>query len=955
MNYFLKSILLFLLFSWTLSAQDNSKIEEQISYHFNDAKTKSQFDKKAAYKSFEIADSMAAEIKGYEWQLYILSFYISLSDTHYDLSISHDILKRINGILELDSVKNNVNLYNPYKSDYLLNMGNYFYKLKEYEKAKGYFLKLHSQYSIAYDAEASIDNIKDLVRINNFLGSLYKHTGKYELAEQYFQKNISLINQNVHLADQKEAFLTNVNQLLAQLYVQLNQYEKANPIFISGIDTYKRFYHRNKKFKNNLINIYQRTTLNFMKQDSLKKALFYLDESQKYLIENDPFHKESLLLYGDIYAGLGKNQLASENFAKALEVISNYRHQKPHEDIAKVYGKIAEFYLNQGAYQKGIIEIQKALNTAEGSTTFNHFRNNPIPDQVFSKTQLLHLLHVKLQLLDGLYGINKDDALLDIALATSETILTTFDLLQREFESKVDKQFLAEIAYPVFHQMIATVYKAFQNKSSEKTLELAINISEKNKDFMLLEALRGAQASRYATIPNSILDKEQQFRAIITKHEKEIFEKNDPKSTFSETLFTLKQEYYNFLDSIKVSHPKYHNLKYETRTLDLNLIREKVLKSGETLISFTVTSEHLYAIVINDTKEKFIQLPFTNQDKELIRDFYKLISKPSLQQKQDEIRKISSSLFSKILEEPLRKMDSDNLIIIADDILHYLPFDLLRKNGNLLLQTNAISYGNTINTLIELHQKPNSKSEEILAFAPSFNEQKQVNEERKFGKLLYNEDEVAKIGTHFNTSVYSDEFASLENFKTLSTSSSVVHLATHASANDQFPDYSNLAFTQKIDSTESYLLYVKDLYNIQMNTDMVVLSACQTGIGKLRKGQGMMSLSKGFHYAGAKSLVSSLWKVNDRSTVKLMDYFYESLSKGKSKKMALRDAKLKYLENTDDNLLKHPYYWASFTVSGDASPLQVSHAIWWYLLLVLPIILLAFYFLKRKKARALLP
>ena len=91
----------------------------------------------------------------------------------------------------------------------------------------------------------------------------------------------------------------------------------------------------------------------------------------------------------------------------------------------------------------------------------------------------------------------------------------------------------------------------------------------------------------------------------------------------------------------------------------------------------------------------------------------------------------------------------------------------------------------------------------------------------------------------------------------------------------------------------------------------------------------MLSLSKGFYYAGAKSLVNTLWKINDKSTVKLMEYFYQGLSEGNTKPEALRKAKLKYLETTDDDLLKHPYYWAAFVVSGDTTPIAANQDHWW--------------------------
>lgn len=945
MKHFVKFLLLVFLLMGRLSAQDNSEIDALISHYFDKGYDKLFIDKEGAYHNFKIADSLASKAKSYEWQLYILSYFVYASDYHYDLTTSRAILDRTKNVLELDTVKNNLEDYESYKSSYLLNIGNYFYKLKEFEKAKGYFLKLHSQYRRNYLSEPSLESTTDLFSVNNFLGGVFKHTGKYELSEQYYRQNISLIDQNVHLANDKEAYLTNVNQLLAQLYGHTNNFVKANALLTSGIDTYERYYKKDKKFKNNLLNVYQRTTLNFIKQDSLKKALLYLDRSQKYLLPNDPFYKDALLLYGNIHLGLGEDNMATKSYTKALKAFSKYRQRKPHQDIAKVHGKIAELHLKQGGFQEGIKEIQKALASAGRNIELNHIARNPNPIDVFSKIQLLNLLDIKLQLLEGVFTTKKDVAFLDMALATCHDILQTFDLLKKEFASKIDKQFLAETAYPVFHRMLEIAYKANIINPSNKTLQLAIDISEKNKDFLLLEVLRGAQATIYANVPNTVFDRETQLRAKITHLEKEHFNTTENDNTFSDELFNLKQEYYNFLDTIKSKYPKYHGLKYETKTVDLRTIREKIVSNGETLISFTVTVDNLYAIIINDTKEEFLKLPFSAYDREMIGDFYKQISSSTLKATGHTISEMGTALYEKILKKPLQQFDSEDLIIIPDDMLHYVPFDLLRNNDGILLKTHAISYGNAINTLIELNNKPKTKSEEVLAFAPSFGDASISTKEREFGQLLFNDDEVAKISTYFNTNIFTDERATLENFKALSTKSGIVHLATHASANDEFPDYSYLAFSEK---QEDHVLYIKDLYDTSLNAELVVLSACQTGIGKLQKGQGMLSLSKGFYYAGAKSLVTTLWKINDKSTVKLMDYFYEGLSEGHTKSEALRKAKLKYLDGTDDPILKHPYYWAAFTVSGDSTAISVS---WWkrssfiYGSLVI-LILLAFVFLR---------
>jgi CHAT domain-containing protein len=112
---------------------------------------------------------------------------------------------------------------------------------------------------------------------------------------------------------------------------------------------------------------------------------------------------------------------------------------------------------------------------------------------------------------------------------------------------------------------------------------------------------------------------------------------------------------------------------------------------------------------------------------------------------------------------------------------------------------------------------------------------------------------------------------------------------------------------------EDGFLQVREIYNLKLNADLVVLSACQTGRGKLEKGEGILGFPRIFFYVGAKSVVLSLWKINDKSTSVFMDYFYYYLSQGNEKIQALRNAKLKMLESK----FNHPFYWAAYILNGD--------------------------------------
>ena len=158
--------------------------------------------------------------------------------------------------------------------------------------------------------------------------------------------------------------------------------------------------------------------------------------------------------------------------------------------------------------------------------------------------------------------------------------------------------------------------------------------------------------------------------------------------------------------------------------------------------------------------------------------------------------------------------------------------------------------------------------------------------------------------------------ATKETFEKIVGDYRIVHLATHGKANDKIGDYCFLAFTEQKDSLQNELLYVRDIYNLSLNADLVVLSACETGIGELKRGEGVISLARAFAYSGAKSLITTLWSVNDKSTMQIMEGFYRQLKKGASKDAALWKAKQVYLEKSKHEQA-HPFFWSAFIPIGD--------------------------------------
>jgi CHAT domain-containing protein len=190
----------------------------------------------------------------------------------------------------------------------------------------------------------------------------------------------------------------------------------------------------------------------------------------------------------------------------------------------------------------------------------------------------------------------------------------------------------------------------------------------------------------------------------------------------------------------------------------------------------------------------------------------------------------------------------------------------------------------------------------------------------KYPRLEFSGREVEKIASFFNEGS-ADTFlrykATEENLKRNQELNKFryIHFATHGLIDENKPNLSSLVLTCGKDSGEDGYLQASEIFDLKLNADLVVLSACQTGLGKLIRGEGMVGLTRAFMYAGTPSVLVSLWSVSDMSTSVLMGEFYKNLIKNKfSKTDALRRAQLALISNEK---YAHPFYWAPFVLIGD--------------------------------------
>jgi CHAT domain-containing protein len=191
------------------------------------------------------------------------------------------------------------------------------------------------------------------------------------------------------------------------------------------------------------------------------------------------------------------------------------------------------------------------------------------------------------------------------------------------------------------------------------------------------------------------------------------------------------------------------------------------------------------------------------------------------------------------------------------------------------------------------------------------------NQGYQFLPLPYSGKEISKISEYFpieKTDIFLNGDASEYTIKQLPLEDyRVIHFACHSFLDETFPMRSALVLSLDENYKEDGFLKVREIYNFNLNTELVVLSACRTGRGKMEGSDGVLGLPRIFFYTGAKSVVSTLWGIDDKSAVDFMNYFYQGLSEGENKAQALQNAKLKMIKSK----YSHPYYWGAFILNGD--------------------------------------
>ncbi len=803
------------------------------------------------------------------------------------------------------------------------------------------------------------------------LGTAYLAIGEFEEAIDALSNSIRIREKIDSDTDTNQADLGSVYADLADCYKRKKEYPKAKEIFLKSLNLLSSFDKKNEYVNQTRYNCYYKLAEIYLELGDSKLSLQYVNKAIEIKNKGSVFDDcYSYQILGKIKLSEGENKLALSYFDKAIQSATNEADGFSNfPQIATAYTQKGNALLHISQYDDAITAFQKGLQITALDFDENDVKINPSMDQIIQKLSSLDLVTGKARAFLAKYKNNNKEE--DLYLASDHYLLATkmIDAIRQGYNTTASKHILAEKSNQIYEQAIETSDVLFQKTNDVKYLEQAFIFAESNKAITLLESMTKEMALNVSGIPDSLLGKERKLNIKLNFSEKLLAEAKAQKQNqeyvdrLEKERFDLKEKYKKLLREIEQSYPKYYQLKYAYETASVQKIQDELLDKEKALVEYFVGDQFIYSFLITKKDFKVEKIKNTPALTEMINQIKQSLSvspeSKTFTQDYQNFSKSAHGLYNLILESQLSKIDDkiDQLIIIPDGLLGFVPFDILLfktpdlENPNYspshlsyLMNRFVVSY-NYSSTLFFNTKKEEVESLNFIAFAPSFQQGKKITERTCSESDLYElkcaASEVNQINENFNGKVLEGAPSTKNYFLEQANNYNVIHLATHACVNEEN------ALLNRIHFSDDYIT-MYDLLSLKLNADLVVLSACNTGTGEIVKGEGVMSLSRGFIQSGAEATLMSLWAVDDCATSDIMISFYENLNNGETKNVALKKAKENYINSASDKAKAHPYYWAAFAQFGDAEAMTKKKNITLYYFLG-GILLVGIFFLLRKQ------
>ena len=838
-------------------------------------------------------------------------------------TVYHILLKKAMTLSQIQTIEDSI----AWRLDFVL--GNYFQNLEKYDSADLYYAQSLSK------GQFMPDSIK---------GTLFYRWGHTQRRLGDFQKAINLTEEGIRY---NMAAYGPIHTLVASGYNNLATYQRAMGLNDASGENYQKALEIRKKiygvFSNEYARVLNNASTHFLESGDLSTALKYALQTIKIFESlkqpDQRFQVASYNTLADVYSNLGDLNAAKLNFEKALSLHKKYFPDNPR--IRFYYLDLGRNALVRSSYQEALTYFHLALCTVVGHIDPDNVWEDPSRTDPNNYRSLKTLTALKANAWKGLYDLSQDTSYLNQAIRLYE--LADYFATKNRTDASYQKSRLrySEENMPVYEGCIDAYVELYIRFGSPQHLHRAFLLMEKSKSLTLLEDLLEANAFKGSDLPTHIQHEERAFQDSLANLRSAILTTPDSiREQLEHIRVRIELAYDQFKSQLEKEYPRYYQSKYAFHFQSIPEVQQ-LLNPDQELLEYFTGTEYVFLFHITKNAQHVYR---TKRPKSLNHQISNLItsltnfdiSRPiedsanstNINQYIDQAKTLYELLLGSIDFKSDRRYT-----FVPDGVLNYIPFGaLLRSKPDdptnfstypYLERHITISYNYSATLQRQMVVQSIEEKGQVLCLAPEFTDVVGLH------PLLYNEREVDEISKIMAAKKLIGGDASLIQFMQQVPNFDIFHFATHAQVDDEDSDYSYLAFSQN-DDTDRHL-YLADLYQKFIPAQLVTLSACETNRGPVQDGEGIASLAKGFSYAGAKSIVTSLWEIEDQATMSIMKYFYENLKSGMQKDEALKTAKLHYLDS-QKGPFAHPFFWSAYVPIGDMSPL-VFKGRWSYLLI----------------------
>lgn len=867
------------------------------------------------------------------------------------------------------------------------NLGDLNKAIEAYKKAEAFYLK---EFGPDYP---------NLGAVYANLGNIYGLKGDYVKYLEY-EKNAYRILKEDSLNEKLNKNLQDTKYNIADAQLKLGNANEAIKYALANIKTAPNYLKT--RLYDLIANAYQKQGNHDLVEYNYKNAIqgwiSLYGEKNSELISEYLAYSSFLMTKGDYEKSLQYSTKAGDLVLKFFSVKST-SYAEVQSNFGDYYylknletSQIEDFRTQRKKYLGDAIQYyQNAIVALVDSFDSKDPFVNPNLRNVRSDIQLVEVLKKKAlgleKMADILLSEFNKESFYRYAVASLNTLSKAVDLIHRiqiGFDSEESRLFLSQNQEATFNETMRVAYKLYEQTHKPEFLERAFEFSERSKSSNLLASVKDTKAKEFGGIPDTLIERENFLKTSIANYTSMLFEENHldkPDSQkinlYSAKIFKYNEEYSKMIESFEKNYPQYYALKYENKVAGINEIQSR-LKAKEVVIEYYIdepedseTPGNLYRFVISKDSVTFtrqnIDIHF-EKNIQSVHDF--LVSRDYLNTKKRDFANYAScaySLFDQLLRPTYNGLKGKSLTIIPHGKLSYIPFDALIstmpdttvmnfRNLTYLIKDFVINYSYSATLSERFFNNAKTGNKDLIVFSPRYNPDEiridaQTSAKYHFSPLSGAKDEVTGISKYIKAASFIDDFAQESKFKSEAQNYDILHMAMHTVINDSVPMFSKLVFSDpEKESGEDGYLNTFEIYNMKLNARLAVLSACETGSGKLQKGEGVMSMARGFIYAGCPAIVMTLWQVEDKSGAEIMKDFYSYISKGKRKDVALRMAKLNHL-NRADQLTAHPHFWLGYVTIGNAEPLYTSKDTYFVIFLFVAALLVFIDWQRRRKPR----